>query len=90
MTVTPERTRKSNTGELPAWDTEWAHERATAALLYLARHYPECAASKALRPHEDAAYEAAMREDGEGYEAALREYCRAGAREALRIRRGAA
>jgi ribonuclease HI len=72
------------------WNTEWAHERATEALWYLARNYPECAASEALHPHEDAAYQAAMRGDREGYLEALRSYMRAGKTEALRIRRGAA
>ena len=42
------------------WDTEWAAERASEALHYLARNYPECAASAALREHEEAAHEAGL------------------------------
>jgi hypothetical protein len=72
------------------WDVEWAAERASEALHYLARNYPECAASEALREHEEAAHEAAMRGDEEAYLEALRSYVRAGRDEALRIRRGAA
>jgi hypothetical protein len=45
------------------WDTQWAAGLATQALMWLARNYPECAGSDALREHEDAAYGAAM--DGE-------------------------
>jgi hypothetical protein len=41
------------------WDTQWAAERAAAALRYLGTHYPECAGSEALREHEEAAHEAA-------------------------------
>jgi hypothetical protein len=85
----PQPTGEHRTGA-ESWDIEWAHERATEALWYLARTYPECAASEALHPHEDAAYEAAMRGDRDGYLEALRGYCRAGKAEALRIRRGAA
>jgi hypothetical protein len=59
-------------------------------LLYLARYYPECAASEALRKHEGAAHEAAMDADEVRYREALRAYMRAGREEALRIRRGAA
>ena len=72
------------------WDTEWAAERASEALHFLARNYPECAASAALREHEEAAHEAAMDADQERYRAALRAYCRAGRDEALRIRKGTA
>jgi hypothetical protein len=72
------------------WDTEWAAEKASEVLHYLARNYPECAASEALREHEKAAHEAAMRADEEAYLEALRSYVRAGRDEALRIRRGAA
>jgi uncharacterized protein YbcC (UPF0753/DUF2309 family) len=72
------------------WDTQWAHDLATEALRWLARNYPECAASEALREHEDAAYEAAMAADRERYQEALRAYCRAGRDAALRIRRDAA
>ena len=72
------------------WETEWAAERASEALHFLARNYPGCAASAALREHEEAAHEAAMRGDQDAYLEALRDYCRAGRDEALRIRRGAA
>jgi hypothetical protein len=60
------------------WDTEWAAELAGEAVRYLARYYPECAASEVLTDHEEAAHEAAMDADEEGYRAALRAYCRAG------------
>ena len=73
-----------------AWDTEWAAEKASAALRYLADFYPECAASEALHPHQDAAHEAAVSGDHEKYLEALRNYMRAGRDEALRIRREAA
>ena len=72
------------------WDTEWAAEKASEALWWLAKHYPECAGAGALREHEEAAHEAAMDADEAGYLAALRAYCRAGRDEALRIRREAA
>jgi hypothetical protein len=72
------------------WDTEWAAQKASEALYYLARYYPECAASGVLREHEEAAHEAAMRGDEDAYLEALRAYCRTGRDEALRIRRGAA
>ena len=72
------------------WDTEWAVERAGEALHFLARNYPECAASAALREHEEAAHEAAMRGDRDAYLEALRDYCKAGRDETLRLRRGAA
>src|SRR5215208_658054 len=71
-------------------DAEWAAEKASEALHYLARNYPECAASGALGEHEEAAREAAMRGDEGAYLEALRSYMRAGRDEALRIRRGAA
>ena len=46
------------------WDCEWAAKRAAEALLYLGTHYPECLdALRALREHEEAAHEAAMRGD---------------------------
>ncbi len=72
------------------WDIERADELASEALAYLARHYPECSGSEALRPYEEAAHEAAMDADEVRYREALRAYCRAGRDEALRIRRGAA
>ena len=73
-----------------AWDTVWAFERAAEAMRYLAAHYPECAGSPDLHPHQDAAYEAAVVGDEAGYLEALREYMRAGWTVALRIRKGAA
>jgi len=75
---------------LPPWDTELAAKLAAEALGYLARYYPECAASEALREHEEAAHEAAMDADEVRYLEALRCYMQAGRDEALRIRRGAA
>jgi hypothetical protein len=72
------------------WDTEKAAQLAAEALRYLGRYYPECVASEVLRPHEEAAHEAAMNADEEGYKDALRAYCRAGRDEAIRIRRWAA
>jgi hypothetical protein len=66
------------------WDTEWAAEKASEALHYLARNYPECAALEVLREHEEAAHGAAVRGDRDAYLEALREYCRAGRDEALR------
>ena len=72
------------------WDTEWATEKASAALRYLAERYPECAASEALHAHQDAAHQAPVSEDREGYLEALRSYMRAGRDEALRIRKEAA
>jgi hypothetical protein len=47
------------------WDTEKAAELAAEAMRYLARHYPECSDSEALRPYEAAAYDAAMDADEE-------------------------
>ena len=82
----------SSSGAMSAasWDVEWAAERASEALHYLARNYPECAASETLREHEEAAHEAALRGDEEAYLEALRSYVRAGRDEAVRIRRRAA
>ena len=73
-----------------AWDTEWAAEKASEAMRYLALNYPEAAGSEALHPHQDAAREAAVSEDREDYLEALRSYMRAGRDEALRIRKEAA
>ena len=75
---------------IESWDTEWAAEKASEALHYLARNYPECVALEVLREHEEAAHKAAMDADEDRYREALRAYCRAGRDEALRIRRGAA
>jgi hypothetical protein len=72
------------------WDVEWAADLAGEALAYLARYYPECAASEALRAYEEAAHVAAMDADEDKYVEALRSFMRAGRDEALRIRRGAA
>jgi hypothetical protein len=72
-------TKKASAGEMPAWDTEWAAEKAADALRYLGRNYPECLENlRVLDQHETAAHEAAMRGDRDAY------------LEALRIRRGAA
>ena len=73
-----------------AWDTTWAAERAAEAMRYLAAHYPKCAGSSQLHPHQDAAHEAAGVGDEAGYLDALRSYMRAGRGVALRARKGAA
>ena len=73
-----------------AWNTEWAAEKASAALRYLANFYPEAAASEALHPHQDTAHAAVVAGDRKAYLEALRGYMRAGRDEALRIRREAA
>ena len=72
------------------WDTELAAVKASAALRYLGDFYPECAASEALRSHQDAAHEAAVAGDREAYLEALRAFMGAGRGEALRIRKEAA
>jgi len=73
------------------WDTEWAAATAAEALRFLGRNYPECLDNlRVLDEHETAAHEAAMRGDRDAYLEFLRCYMRAGRREALRIRRGAA
>jgi hypothetical protein len=72
------------------WDTEWAAERASAAMKYLADFYPELACSEELHPFQDAAHEAAVSGDREAHLEALRSYMRAGRDEALRIRKEAA
>jgi hypothetical protein len=84
-------TKKDNAGELPPWDTEWAAEKAAEALRYLGRNALGILENTSvLEPHEEATYQAAMRGDEVAYLEALRGYMRAGRREALRIRRGAA
>jgi hypothetical protein len=73
------------------WDTQWAAQKASDALRYLGRNYPECLENlRVLDEHETAAHQAAMAGDRDAYLTALRSYCRAGRDEALRIRRGAA
>jgi hypothetical protein len=84
-------TKKASADEMPAWDTEWAAEKAAEALRYLGRNYPECLENlRVLDEAEKAAHEAAMRGDRDAFLEALRSYMRAGRDEALRIRRGAA
>lgn len=72
------------------WSNEWAYEKAAQAMRYLAENYPECGGLEALDTYQEAVHEAAVAEDRGAYEEALREYMRAGRREALAIRRGAA
>ena len=72
------------------WDTEWAAEKASAAMVYLADFYPECSGSPMLHPYQDAAHQAAVADDKSAYLEALRAYMRAGRDEALRVRREAA
>jgi hypothetical protein len=73
------------------WDTAWAAEKAADALRYLSRNAPEVLENtNVLKPHEEAAHQAAMQGDEVAYLEALRAYCRAGRDEALRIRQGAA
>ncbi len=72
------------------WSQEWAMERAAQAIKYLAENFPECGGFEALDPYHEAVHEAAVKEDRDAYEEALREYMRAGRREALAIRKGAA
>ncbi len=74
----------------PTWDTEWAAEKASAAMRYLADFYPEAAGSEALHTHQDAAHEAAVEGDSEAYLEALRRYMRAGRSVALQVRKAAA
>ena len=77
-----------------AWDAEWYAEgyaeHASAALRYLAEHYPESAGSPWLYPHQDAAHEAAVSGDRDAYLEALRAYMRRGRAVALEIRERAA
>ena len=73
-----------------AWDTEWAAEKASATMRYLAAYYPECSGSPKLHAHQDAAHQSAVSGDCEKYLEALRSYMRAGRDEALRVRREAA
>jgi hypothetical protein len=73
-----------------AWDTEWAAEKASAAIRYLADFYPEASGSEALHRHQDAAYAAAVAGDKARYLEAVQGYMRAGRDETLRIRKWAA
>jgi hypothetical protein len=73
-----------------AWSDEWTYELAAQALAYLAANFPDCGGLDSLDPYHHAVTEAAIREDRIAYDEALREYMRAGRREALAIRRGAA
>jgi hypothetical protein len=73
-----------------AWDTEWAAEKASAAMRYLADYYAEASGSEALHRYQDAAHAAAVAGDEARYLDALRGYMRAGRDEALRVRKGAA
>ena len=72
------------------WDTEWATERASEAMRYLAANYPECGGAPELHPHQEAAHEAAIVEDRSAYLEALRNYMRTGRTVALGIGKGAA
>ena len=74
----------------PVWYIEWAAEKASVAMRYLADFYPEAAGSEGLHRHQDAAHEAAANGDEAAYLDALRGYMRAGRDEALRIRKEAA
>ena len=73
-----------------ALSSAWAYEKAAQAMRYLAETYPECGGLEALDPYQEAVHQAAIAEDRSAYEEALREYMRAGRREALAIRKGAA
>ena len=75
---------------LEPWNKEWAAEKASAALRYLAGFYPECSGSEALHAHQDTAHEAALSGDEDAYLEALRGCMRAGGEAALEIRRWAA
>ena len=80
--------------DIEEWDTEWAAEKAAAAMRFLAEHYPECGGSDVLHPHQDQAHAAAVVGDRHAYLQALRRYMRAGLgvaiRARLRARKGAA
>ena len=73
-----------------AWDTEWAATKASEALRYLAKHYPESSGAPELHLHQDAAHDAEMAGDEARYLEALRGLMRAGRDEALRVRKEAA
>jgi hypothetical protein len=72
------------------WSQEWAYEKPAQAMRYLAENYPECGDLEALDGYQEPVHEAAVAEDRGAYQEALRELMRAGRREALAIRRGAA
>ena len=73
-----------------SWNVEWAGERASEALKFLAEHYPESSGSPELHPHQDAAHDAAVAGDEARFIEALRGFMRAGRNEALRVRKEAA
>jgi len=73
-----------------ARDTEWAADRASETMRYLAQHYPKCSGVPELHRPQEAAHGAATVEDRAAYLEALRDYMRAGRLVALRIRKGAA
>lgn len=81
---------KTTTPPVLLWSQEWAYEKAALAMRYLAQNYPECGGLEALDAYQEAVHEAAIAEDRAAYEEALRGYMRAGRREALAMRRGAA
>jgi hypothetical protein len=72
------------------WDVEWAEERASETMRYLAEHYPECSGAPELHAYQEAAHEAAVAGEREAYLEALREYMRCGRFVAMRIRKRAA
>ena len=54
------RTSRDRVGVEP-WDTEWAAQKASEALQYLGRNYPECLENlRVLDEAETAAHEAAL------------------------------
>jgi hypothetical protein len=61
--TSPDQLPDLDTPAVPEWPVEWAAARAAKALSWLGRNYPECLASEALRPHEEAANAAAMADD---------------------------
>ncbi len=74
----------------PAWNLEWAAERAVEAMRYLAVNCPAAGGAVELHPHQDEAHVAALEEDRGRYLEALRAYVRAGQDVQRRARRRAA
>ena len=74
----------------PAWDFEWAGERAAEAMRYLALNCPASAGATELHPHQNEAHAAAAACDRGRYLDALRAYVRAGQDVERRARRRAA